>query len=352
MTYRETDFSQSFIVPPLYPEPHERMAKDTCLPQSGGGSCTRLWVPHKGIGLTPQDSPSICTHSCAVPSLPHPAQITQPGSLLQSSAPHAGHPVLAPGPHSVWQQSLGPLRTVCLNKSTSPRKSAHNQYLKRTTAISRHAAISWRGCCITSRRTSSPTTPPPAPEEQSTPGAHLCTVQTKHSPVPCSLSSSAPTGPQQCHLLLEATEAPWHFSPQPWDSAAESLLPVLKLSHTTGVTHSSKWALTDPSYTPPPGSWVLLPQRGRKRSFKLSQEEQFKVATAKHRESKDLCYEGYRRGGERKYLLWEITKIQMQSSSARQCSEDSPSSLISQAGPQQMLSKDKWNTTIVGKGKW
>lgn len=160
MNYRETDFSQSFIVPPLYPEPHERMAKDTCLPQSGGGSCTRLWVPHKGIGLTPQDSPSICTHSCAVPSLPHPAQITQPGSLLQSSAPHAGHPVLAPGPHSVWQQSLGPLRTVCLNKSTSPQKSAHNQYLKRTTAISRHAAISWRGCCITSRRTSSPTTPP------------------------------------------------------------------------------------------------------------------------------------------------------------------------------------------------
>lgn len=117
-------------------------------------------------------------------------------------------------------------------------------------------------------------------------------------------------------------------------------------------SHTAANELTDPSYTPPPGSWVLLPQRGRKRSFKLSQEEQFKVATAKHRESKDLCYEGYRRGGERKYLLWEITKIQMQSSSARQCSEDSPSSLISQAGPQQMLSKDKWNTTIVGKGKW
>lgn len=157
--YREIDFSQSFVVPALHPEPHERMAKDTCLPQSGGGSCTRLWVPHKGIGLTPQGSPSIRTRSCAVPSLPHPSQITQPRSLLRSSAPHAGYPVLGPGPRSVWLQSLGRLHTACLNKSTSPRKSARNQHLKRTAAVSRHAAISWRGCCITSWRMSSPTTP-------------------------------------------------------------------------------------------------------------------------------------------------------------------------------------------------
>lgn len=346
------DFSQSFIVPPLYPEPHERMAKDTCLPQSGGGSCTRLWVPHKGIGLTPQDSPSICTHSCAVPSLPHPAQITQPGSLLQSSAPHAGHPVLAPGPHSVWQQSLGPLRTVCLNKSTSPQKSAHNQYLKRTTAISRHAAISWRGCCITSRRTSSPTTPPPH--------------QKSRAPlVPISALCKRSTAP--CHAALAAALPPAL-------SSATCCWKPLRLhgtsAHSCGILlqsrffPSSNWATPPGSHTAANELWqTRATHRPRAAGFYCLREAESVPSNCPRRnnlkwpqqntgKAKDLCYEGYRRGGERKYLLWEITKIQMQSSSAWQCSQDSPSSLISQAGPQQMLSKDKWNTTIVGKGKW